>query len=73
MDEVKEFKHLGTVLGKHGGMEGEMSESCERQMCHKVTCKDCERKECIYGGTEMVKEQYSPANTDVWMRDLDME
>ena len=42
-------------------------------MCHKVTCKDYERKECIHGGKERrIKEQYSPANTDVWIRDLNM-
>ena len=38
---------------------------CERQVCHMVTCKDNESKECIHGGKERVKEQYSPANTDV--------
>ena len=29
---------------------------------------DYERKECIHVGKERVKEQYSPANTDVWIR-----
>ena len=48
-------------------------EGCERQVCHRGTCKDYERKECIHGGKERVKEQYSPANTDVWIRDLDMD
>ena len=27
MDVVKEFKHLGTVLSKHGKMEGEVIET----------------------------------------------
>ena len=40
-------------------------ESCKRQVCHKVTCKDYERKEFIHGDKERVKEQYFPANTDV--------
>ena len=43
MEEVKVFQYLGTVLGKHREMEGEIRESCERQVCHKVTCKGCER------------------------------
>ena len=35
--------------------------------------KDYEIKECIYEAKERVKEQYSLANIDVWIRDLDME
>ncbi len=30
MEEVSEFKYLGTVLCKHGGMEGEIRASDER-------------------------------------------
>ena len=30
-------------------------EGCERQVCHRVTCKDYERKECIHGGKERVR------------------
>ena len=30
---------------------------CEKQVCHRVTCKDYLRKECIHGGKEKVKEQ----------------
>ena len=30
MEVVKEVKYLGTVLSKHGQMEGEIRESCER-------------------------------------------
>ena len=48
-------------------------EGCERQVCHGVTYKDYERKEYIHEGKERNKEQYSPAKTDVWIRDLDME
>ena len=48
-------------------------EGCERQVCHRITCKCYERKECIDVGKEKVKEQYSPANTDLWIRGLDME
>ena len=28
-------------------------------------CKDYERKECIHRDKERVKDQYSPANTDI--------
>ena len=42
-------------------------------MCHRITCKSYERKEYIIVGKEKVKEQYSPANNDVWIRKLDME
>ena len=34
-------------------------------MCHRVTCKDYERKECVHGGEERIKKQYSFANTDL--------
>ena len=29
MEEVKQFQYLGTVLGKHGEMEGDIQESVE--------------------------------------------
>ena len=48
-------------------------ESCERQACHRITCKGYERKKCVHGGKERFKKQYSPANIDVWIRDLVME
>ena len=48
-------------------------EGCERQMCHKITCKDYERKDYIHGDKERFKEQYSAANIDVCIRDLDMK
>ena len=73
LEEVKKFKYLGTVLCKHGEMDGEIRESYERQMCHRITSKGYERKECVYGDIEKFKEQYSPANIDVWIRDLNME
>ena len=46
---------------------------CEKQVCHRITCKDYERKECIHGDKERLKEQYSSANIDIWIRDLYME
>ena len=48
-------------------------EGYERQVCHRVTCKNYKRKECIHGDINRVKEQYFPANSDVWIRDLDMK
>ena len=32
-----------------------------------------ERKECVHAGKMRCKEQYSPANIDVWIRDFDMK
>ena len=32
MEEVKEFKYLGTVLCKYGEMEREIREICEKQV-----------------------------------------
>ena len=73
MEEVKEFKYLGTVLCKHEKMEREIRARAVKGECHRFTCKDYEMKECIHGGKERVKEQYSPANTDIWIRGLNME
>ena len=28
-------------------------------MCHRITCKGYERKECVHGGKDRFKEQYS--------------
>ena len=39
-------------------------------MCHRVTCEDCERKECIHVGRQRVDKQYF-ANTEVWIINLD--
>ena len=39
IEDVKEFKLLGTVLCKHGEMEEEIEESCKRLVCHRITCK----------------------------------
>ena len=36
-------------------------ESCERQVCHMITCKCYERKKCVHEGKERFKEQNSPA------------
>ena len=73
MEEVKEFKYLGTVLCKHGEMEREIRKSLVKGRCVMITCKGYERKECVHGGKEIFKEQYSSANIDIWIKDLDME
>ena len=54
-------------------MEGSIREGCERQVCHMIICNDYERKECAHGGKEKFNEQYSPANTDTWIRNLDVD
>ena len=61
---MEEFKYLGKVICKHEKIE-EIKESCKRQACHRITCKDHERKICVHGGKERFKEQYSPAKIDV--------
>ena len=33
--------------------------SCERLWCHRITCKSDERKKCVHGSKERLKEQYS--------------
>ena len=48
-------------------------ESCERQVCYRVTCKDNESKNCIHGDKERVKEQYSPSNTDIPITELSIK
>ena len=48
-------------------------DSCERQVCHRITCKGYEMKKCVHEDKERFMEQYSPVNIDVWIRDLDME
>ena len=47
-----------------------MRESYERQVCHRITYKDYEKKECVHGGKKRFENQYSLANTDVWIKDL---
>ncbi len=56
MEEVKEFKYLGTVLCKHGEMDGEIRERAVKGRCYRITCKGYEKKECVNGGKEMFME-----------------
>ena len=37
-------------------------------MCYKITGKGYERKECVHGGKEKVKEQYYAIYINVWIR-----
>ena len=70
IEAVKEFKYLATLLCKHE----EMEEKIKRDLLKEgVTSKDYERKKCVHGGEERFKEPYSPVNTDIWIRNLDME
>ena len=70
---MKEFNHLASVLCKHGEMEGEIRVEAVKGRYIMVTCKCYERKNCVHEGKKRFNEQYSPANIDVWIRDLDME
>ena len=73
MKKVKAFEYLGTVLCKHGEKKGKIRQSCEWQVCQRITCKGYERKKSVHRGKKRFKEQYSPANVDVWIKDMDME
>ena len=43
-------------------------------MCHRITCcKGYERRECVHKSKKRFKEQYFPDNSDVWIKDLDVE
>ena len=42
MEEIKEFKNLGTMLYKDGEIKGTIREGCERQMCHRIRDLDIE-------------------------------
>ena len=54
--EMKEFKYLGTVLCKHGEMEGEIRVVKGRCVLGSLAR---EWKECIYGGKGRFKNWYS--------------
>ena len=43
------------MLCKHGELEGEIREVCERQLCHRITGKDHKRKDGAHGDTERLK------------------
>ena len=55
--------------------DGRRNEGVVKGRCvmGSITCKGYGRKKCIHGDKERLKEQYSPAIIDVWIRDLDME
>ncbi len=56
MGEVSEFKYLEAVLCKHGGMEGEIRASDERQECCGFARWGNKREKCVYGCEEGLKE-----------------
>ncbi len=57
MEEVNEFKYLGTVLCKHGGMEGELRERVMkgRSVVGSLAGGN-EKEECVYGSEEGFEE-----------------
>ena len=61
------------MLCNHGEMEEKIKEGCERQVYHRITCKEIIIGRNVSMEEKRVKEQYSPANIDVWIRDLDMK
>ncbi len=50
MEEVNEFKYLGTILCKHGNMEGEIREKTVKGRRVMGTLESHERKKCKHGG-----------------------
>ena len=46
---------MGTVICKHGKLEGDIRESAVKGRCHRITCKG-------------YVEQYSFTNNDIWIR-----
>ncbi len=55
MEVVKEFKYLGTVLSKHGEMEGEVRErAVKRSVVGSLRIIMIE--ECVHGCRERIKE-----------------
>ncbi len=52
MEEMSEFKYLGTVLCKHGGMEGKIRERVMKGRSCGFTRWGNEREKCFYGCEE---------------------
>ncbi len=50
MEEVNEFKYLGTILCKHGSMEGEIRERTVKGRQVMGALDSYERKKCKHGG-----------------------
>ena len=72
MKEMLEFKHMRTVQCKHGEMEGKIKK--KRVMKGKCVITSCAKIMRVRNvSMKRVMEQYSPANTNVWIRDLNME
>ncbi len=42
-------------------------ENYERQECYRISSKSYEREECVHGGKERPKEEYLPADLDIWI------
>ncbi len=49
MEEVNEFKYFGTILCKHGSMEGEMRERTVKGRRVMSALESYERKKCKHG------------------------
>ncbi len=73
MQEVKEFKYLGTELCKHGEMDGEIRERAVKGRSVIRSHASVMKGRNVSMEVERFKEKYSPANTDVWIRDLEVK
>ncbi len=52
MEVGKEFKYLGTVLSKHGEMEGEVRERAVKGRSVVGSLGSYDREECVHGSKE---------------------
>ncbi len=57
LEEVKEFKYLGTVLCKHGEIGGEIRERAVKGRSDTGSpARVMKGRKCIHGGKEKLKE-----------------
>ena len=54
-------------------MEGEIGQRAVKGRCVIGSFVGIMRRKTVSMEEKRVEEQYSPANTDIWIRDLDME
>ncbi len=57
MEEVNEFSYLGTIICKHGSMEGEIKERTVKGRQVMGALGSHEKKKCKHGGKKGHKKQ----------------
>ena len=64
---------MGTVFCKHGELEEGIRERAVKGRCFIGSLARIMREKNVSMDVEIVKELYSPANTDIWIKDLDIK